>query len=197
MRSAKEAFSNVPAMKIKGEMLELAEHIINTKRGKFDASKFDDCYEVPSADIVKAKLDGKKIEVAQGGDAEKVVDLMAALRESARPWREEASDYGNLGEDDTRLARGMCRGEGESTVAIETYRKKRALCRDTRAEADVRARPDSFVIQSMMQRACTMISGLEMGGVLKSWAVIAKGPSLIPGEKRLAVDVEDHRAGVW
>ncbi len=83
VRSAADAFADVPDMKIKGEMLSLAQHIIKTKTGGFDPSTFDDRYEAALADLVKAKMEGKKIEVRKPVKSEKVVDLMAALRESA------------------------------------------------------------------------------------------------------------------
>jgi DNA end-binding protein Ku len=83
VRSAADAFRDVPEMTIKGEMLELAQHIINTKKGTFDAATFDDRYEAALADLVKAKLEGRKIEPRKEPKRDKVVDLMAALRESA------------------------------------------------------------------------------------------------------------------
>jgi DNA end-binding protein Ku len=83
VRSAKEAFDGVPDLQVKGEMLELAEHIIKTKTGSFDPAHFDDRYEAAVAELVKAKMAGKKIEVRKEKKPEKVVDLMAALRESA------------------------------------------------------------------------------------------------------------------
>ncbi|MCG8273879.1 Ku protein [Aquamicrobium sp. NLF2-7] len=83
VRSAKDAFDSVPDMKIKGEMLELAEHIIRTKSGKFNPREFDDRYDAALAEVVKAKIEGRKIEVRKEPEREKVVDLMAALRESA------------------------------------------------------------------------------------------------------------------
>ncbi|KQU74446.1 Ku protein [Aminobacter sp. DSM 101952] len=83
VRSAKEAFGDIASMKMEGEMLELAEHIIKTKKGKFDAATFDDRYEAALADLVKAKLDGKKIAAPKQPKREDVIDLMAALRESA------------------------------------------------------------------------------------------------------------------
>ena len=89
VRSAEEAFKDIPATKVKGEMLELAEHIIRTKKGKFDASKFDDRYESALADLVKAKLEGKTIEPRKEAKSEKVVDLMAALRASAGAGRKK------------------------------------------------------------------------------------------------------------
>ena len=91
VRSAKEAFDDIPEMTIKGEMLELAEHIIKTKRGTFDPAKFEDRYEAALAELVKAKLEGKKIEVPKEPKREKVVDLMEALRQSAGLGRKKAS----------------------------------------------------------------------------------------------------------
>jgi DNA end-binding protein Ku len=84
VRSAQEAFSGVPAIKIDDEMLELAEHIIKTKAGVFDPKQFDDRYESALAELVQAKIEGRKIKPRKQPEPAKVVSLLDALRESAK-----------------------------------------------------------------------------------------------------------------
>jgi DNA end-binding protein Ku len=83
VRSAKEAFDDIPAMKIKGEMLDLAKHIINTKKGSFDARSFDDRYDAAVAELVKAKIEGKPLPKKKAPPPSKPSDLLQALRQSA------------------------------------------------------------------------------------------------------------------
>lgn len=83
VRPAEAAFDDLPEIKVEGEMLDLAQHIINTKAGSFDPSTFDDRYEEALAEMVRAKLEGRKLKPMRARKPEKVVDLLSALRESA------------------------------------------------------------------------------------------------------------------
>jgi len=84
VRSAREAFRNAPAPKIKKEMLDLAAHIIDSMAGTFDPKRFDDRYEAAVAELVRAKIEGRPIKAPRRRREAKVVDLMEALRQSAK-----------------------------------------------------------------------------------------------------------------
>ena len=77
-------------------------------------------------------------------------------------------------------------------MALEVYRKTRKfkVTTEPRGRKGRRA-GDRYVIQKHAARRLHYDLRLELDGVMKSWAV-TRGPSLDPGEKRLAVHVEDH-----
>lgn len=84
VRPAESAFDGIRKLKIESEMLELAEHIIRTKAGRFAPETFDDRYESALAELVKAKIEGRKIKPVKRPEPAKVVNLLDALRQSAK-----------------------------------------------------------------------------------------------------------------
>src|SRR6478735_538541 len=76
--------------------------------------------------------------------------------------------------------------------SLATYQAKRnfSLTSEPKAKRS-KSRGDRFVVQKHDSRRLHYDLRLEMDGVLKSWAV-TRGPSLVPGEKRLSVHTEDH-----
>jgi len=122
VRSSKKAFEDMPKLKIEGEMLDLAKHIMSTKKGDFDPATFDDRYEAALADLVKAKMEGRSLPKPKKVEVSKPNDLLAALRESAglmkaaedKPKRTAAN--ANSGTGRQRAARGAA-GKAASSKA--------------------------------------------------------------------------------
>jgi DNA end-binding protein Ku len=80
VRKEDEYFSEIPEVKISGEMLKLAEHIVETKADEFNPAEFTDTYETALVEMLKQKQAGKvvsksmpKAAAAQTGN---IIDLL-------------------------------------------------------------------------------------------------------------------------
>ena len=83
VRPAAEYFDDIPAIKVGGEMLKLAEHILKTKEADFDPSEFVDHYEDAVVAMIQKKQAG--IALPKGKTSEpprNVINLMDALKRS-------------------------------------------------------------------------------------------------------------------
>ncbi len=83
IRDDKTLFDEVPEIKIAPEMLELADHIVERKKGDFDPSQFVDHYEEAVVELIRRKRAGLPEQPQKSAPvAPNVVNLMDALRRS-------------------------------------------------------------------------------------------------------------------
>ena len=113
VRDEREYFDDIPNVKVPRDMVELAEHILESKRGHFDPSKFEDRYEDALRDLIKAKRAGKAPPAPSEPRPSNVINLMDALRRSVK------------GEGDAKS--GLARSSGRRTSAKRKTAKHRRL----------------------------------------------------------------------
>src|ERR1043166_9588917 len=84
IRKADEYFDDIKDIKVQGEMLKLAEHILETKKSDFDPAQFEDEYENALVEMLRKKQAGFKPPKGktQEPTAPNVINLMDALRKS-------------------------------------------------------------------------------------------------------------------
>lgn len=83
VRKPDTVFDEIRKVKTDKDMLDLAEHIIDKKKGKFDPSAFDDKYENALLEVIKAKKAGKKVSAPKRtAKPSNVVNLFDALKKS-------------------------------------------------------------------------------------------------------------------
>ena len=84
VRNEDNYFDDIPATRVPGDMLQLAEHILDQKKGHFDPDRFEDRYEDALQALIKAKRAGKEAPKVEAPKASNVINLMDALRRSVK-----------------------------------------------------------------------------------------------------------------
>ena len=87
VRKEEDYFDDIENERVPKDMLDLATHIVETKKGKFQPDKFEDRYEDALKDLIKKKQKGVKIEAPKERAPSNVVSLMDALRQSVKEGR--------------------------------------------------------------------------------------------------------------
>jgi DNA end-binding protein Ku len=126
VRSSKKAFEDMPKIKIEGEMLDLAKHIISTKKGEFDPAAFDDRYESALAELVKAKIEGKALPKRKKVEVSKPNDLLAALRESAGMMKTAEDKPKRTAANATAGRQRAARGAASKTASSKAAPQRKA-----------------------------------------------------------------------
>jgi DNA end-binding protein Ku len=121
VRSENEYFDDIPDIKIGGEMLKLAEHILKTKEAEFDPTEFVDRYEEAVVAMLKKKEAGTVVPKSKSSEPPRnVITLMDALKRSV------AADN-KVEKPRVKKGRKRIEGQGEMLLPISGKKGKDAM----------------------------------------------------------------------
>jgi DNA end-binding protein Ku len=120
VRKPDEYFADITDEKIPKDMLDLATHIVETKRGKFEPDKFADEYEDALKELLRKKQKGEKIEAPKERAPSNVVNLMDALRNSVK------AEGGRASAQPAKKGRKKVEGQREMLFPIAGKKGKEA-----------------------------------------------------------------------
>jgi len=92
VRNSSAYFEEIPSLSLPKEMIELASHIIDMKKGHFDPARFEDRYQDALVELIKAKQAGHPAPAPVEQPRSNVVNLMEALRRSVEQSKVEESE---------------------------------------------------------------------------------------------------------
>ena len=127
VRDAADYFDDISDVKISGEMLKLAQHIMEGKSGEFEPSEFTDHYETALVEMLKQKQAGFKPPKGKERPApENVVNLMDALRQSIAAGRRTpaAEKASSKAEKAPKKGKKQVAGQREMLLPIEGKKTK-------------------------------------------------------------------------
>jgi DNA end-binding protein Ku len=88
VRDAKDAFRGIEKHRVGGELLDVAQMLIDKKMGRFQPSEFKDHYEAALKTLIKAKQAGREIkEIELPEKPTEPSSVLEALRESLKQGR--------------------------------------------------------------------------------------------------------------
>jgi DNA end-binding protein Ku len=131
VREAKDYFDDLPDVKVAPDMLKLAEHILNSKKGDFDPTGFVDHYEEALVEMLRQKQSGASFPKGQAkSPARNVVNLMDALKQSLAVEKKSAPKskkrIPGQGEMLLPISGKKARDVAEKSAAKPASRQKRA-----------------------------------------------------------------------
>ncbi|MGE0765275.1 MAG: Ku protein [Hyphomicrobiaceae bacterium] len=121
LREPADFFTEVPADKPPGQMVDLAVQLIEQKARPFEPAAFHDRYQDALKALVQEKLKGRKViapEEEGRPSGANVIDLMEALKRSLGPPSKRVSDESGEKSADHK-ARRSAKAEGSSTAATK------------------------------------------------------------------------------